>query len=158
MSSYELVYQKLRENILNGHYKHGDELRETAVGKEIGYHIPSRTPFVGSNFNVTRAGIHADGLLKNEEIYNIFNTQKFLNRPAMVAVSNTSGLAGIAHWINTYFHLPEEKKLDKNCELVHEVKKWVDAEYESGRVTVLTDEELLKVIDDASKKLGILLV
>ena len=60
--------------------------------KEIGYHIPSRTPFVGSNFNVTRAGIHADGLLKNEEIYNIFNTQKFLNRPAMVAVSNTSGL------------------------------------------------------------------
>ena len=75
-----------------------------------------------------------------------------------VAVSNTSGAAGIAHWINTYFHLPEEKKLDKNCELVHEVKKWVDAEYESGRVTVLTDEELLKVIDDASKKLGILLV
>ena len=41
MSSYELVYQKLRENILNGHYKHGDELRETAVGKEIGV---SRTP------------------------------------------------------------------------------------------------------------------
>ena len=25
-------------------------------------------PFVGKNFNVTRAGIHADGLLKNEEI------------------------------------------------------------------------------------------
>ena len=126
--------------------------------KEIGYHIPPRTPFVGKNFNVTRAGIHADGLLKNEEIYNIFDTEKFLNRPVLCAVSNTSGLAGIAHWINTYFHLPEEKKLDKNCELVHEVKKWVDAEYESGRVTVLTDEELLKVIDDASKKLGILLV
>ena len=29
------------------------------------------TPFVGRNFNVTRAGIHADGLLKDEEIYNI---------------------------------------------------------------------------------------
>ena len=37
--------------------------------KEIGYRVPSRTPFVGKNFNVTRAGIHADGLLKNEEIY-----------------------------------------------------------------------------------------
>lgn len=48
--------------------------------KEIGYHIPERTPFVGKNFNVTRAGIHADGLLKNEEIYNIFDTEKFLNR------------------------------------------------------------------------------
>ena len=67
--------------------------------KEIGYHIPPRTPFVGKNFNVTRAGIHADGLLKNEEIYNIFDTEKFLNRPVLCAVSNTSGLAGIAHWI-----------------------------------------------------------
>lgn len=27
--------------------------------KEIGYEIPARTPFVGSAFNVTRAGIHA---------------------------------------------------------------------------------------------------
>ena len=32
--------------------------------KELGEHIPERTPFVGKNFNVTRAGIHADGLLK----------------------------------------------------------------------------------------------
>ena len=48
--------------------------------KEIGYHIPPMTPFVGRNFNVTRAGIHADGLLKDEEIYNIFNTRKILNR------------------------------------------------------------------------------
>ena len=55
------------------------------------------------------------------------------------------GLAGIAHWINTYFGLPEEKKVDKGCSLVHEVKRWVDEEYEGGRVTVLTDEELLKV-------------
>ncbi len=126
--------------------------------KEIGYRVPSRTPFVGRNFNVTRAGIHADGLLKNEEIYNIFDTEKFLNRAPLVAVSNTSGLAGIAHWINTYFRLPEEKQVDKGCELTAMVKAWVDEEYEGGRVTVLTDEELLKVIDDACGKLGIALV
>lgn len=126
--------------------------------KEIGYQLPSRTPFVGKNFNVTRAGIHADGLLKNEEIYNIFDTDKFLKRPPLVAVSNTSGLAGIAHWINTYFHLPEEKQVDKNSELVIMVKAWVDKEYEEGRVTVLTDNELLVVIDDACKQLGVSLV
>ena len=51
--------------------------------KELGYKHPAQTPFVGSNFNVTRAGIHADGLLKNEEIYNIFDTGKFLNRPPL---------------------------------------------------------------------------
>lgn len=123
--------------------------------KEIGYEIPERTPFVGKNFNVTRAGIHADGLLKNEEIYNIFDTDKFLNRPVLVAVSNTSGLAGIAHWINTYFHLQGDKKLDKHSTLVHEVKKWVDGEYEAGRVTVITETELLQVIDQAANKLGI---
>lgn len=123
--------------------------------KEIGYKIPSRTPFVGRNFNVTRAGIHADGLLKNEEIYNIFDTEKFLNRPVLVAVSNTSGLAGIAHWINTYYKLTEEKQVKKNSELVAMVKAWVDHEYEGGRVTVLTDDELIQVIQESCDRLGL---
>ena len=126
--------------------------------KEIGYHIPPMTPFVGKNFNVTRAGIHADGLLKNEEIYNIFDTDKFLNKPPLVSVSNTSGLAGIAHWINTYFKLPADKHVDKASELVAMVKAKVDAEYEEGRVTVFTDEELLKIIDEACNLLGVKLI
>ncbi len=125
--------------------------------KEIGFHIPAQTPFVGKNFNVTRAGIHADGLLKNEEIYNVFDTNKFLNRPALVAVSNTSGLAGIAHWINTYYRLDGQRAVDKNTPLVVKVKEWVDAEYESGRVTALTDEELIQVITDVCKELQIVL-
>lgn len=114
--------------------------------KEIGYRVPSRTPFVGRNFNVTRAGIHADGLLKNEEIYNIFDTEKFLNRPVLVAVSNTSGLAGIAHWINSYFKLPDDKKVDKTNPVVERVKEWVDAQYDEGRVTTITDNELIEQI------------
>lgn len=122
--------------------------------KEIGYKVPSRTPFVGKNFNVTRAGIHADGLLKNEEIYNIFDTEKFLNRPVLVAVSNTSGLAGIAHWINTYFKLKEDRAVDKYHPVVARVKEWVDEEYESGRVTVITDDELIEVIHNSEKELG----
>ena len=89
--------------------------------KEIGYQIPPRTPFVGKNFNVTRAGIHADGLLKNEEIYNIFDTEKFLNRPVLCAISNTSGLAGIAHWLNTYYKLKGDKQVQKNSELVADI-------------------------------------
>ncbi|NLM13554.1 MAG: 2-isopropylmalate synthase [Epulopiscium sp.] len=113
--------------------------------KEIGYKIPPMTPFVGKNFNVTRAGIHADGLLKNEEIYNIFDTEKLLNRPCRVAISNTSGLAGIAHWINAYFGLRGDKALNKRDEIVIKVKEWVDAQYDEGRVTVITDEELEEI-------------
>ena len=125
--------------------------------KEIGYKVPSRTPFVGQNFNVTRAGIHADGLLKNEEIYNIFDTEKILNRPVLVAVSNTSGLAGIAHWINTYYKLKGEKQVEKSSKLVTEVKSWVDAQYEDGRVTVITDSELIDIISKTCEELDIIL-
>ena len=124
---------------------------------EIGYHIPPSTPFVGKNFNVTRAGIHADGMMKNEEIYNIFDTEKFLGRPALVAVSNTSGAAGIAYWINAWHKLPEERRVDKSSPLVTKMKEWVDKEYEDGRVTVLTDEELVAKIDSVCKELQITL-
>ena len=97
------------------------------------------TPFVGKNFNVTRAGIHADGLLKNEEIYNIFNTDKLLNRPVKIAISNTSGTSGIA--------------VHKNDELVEIVYNWVNEQYNEGRVTVITDEELEQITLDTLKKL-----
>jgi len=116
--------------------------------KEIGYSIPSRTPFVGKHFNVTQAGIHADGLLKDEEIYNIFDTNKFLKRPVGVAVNSHSGLAGIAHWINAYFGLSGVKKLDKKDERVSKLKKWIDDQYKDGRVTAIGDEELLEAIGE----------
>ena len=109
---------------------------------EIGEHIPERTPFVGKNFNVTRAGIHADGLLKNEEIYNIFDTEKILNRPVRVSISNTSGLAGIAHWINSNPKYAKLKGIEKNDPLCLSIKAWVDTQDEDGRTTVISDEEL----------------
>lgn len=114
--------------------------------KEINYLVPPKTPFVGRAFNSTRAGIHADGMLKNEEIYNIFDTAKILNRPARVAVDKTSGLAGIAFWINDYFKLPEEYRVDKADPLVLKMKELIDAEYESGRSSSFGDDELVNLI------------
>lgn len=113
---------------------------------EIGYEIPPRTPFVGRNFNVTRAGIHADGLLKDEEIYNIFDTAKLLGRPALVAVDSHSGLAGIAHWVNSFFRLEGDNTIDKREPFVVAMKMRVDAQYESGRTTVMGDEELENIL------------
>ena len=118
--------------------------------REIGYAIPPMTPFVGRKFNETRAGIHADGLLKDEEIYNIFNTEKLLNRPAKVAVSKTSGLAGIAYWVNQNYCLRGERMLDKHSPLVEQLKDWVDREYESGRTAVMSTEELEEKIFELS--------
>ncbi len=114
--------------------------------KELGYTPPSNMPYVGRNFNVTRAGIHADGLLKDDEIYNIFDTKALLNRPPLVAVTNVSGLAGIAHWINSYLDLSDEDKVDKKSDFVAKIKDWVDAEYDGGRVSLISDHELLELV------------
>jgi isopropylmalate/homocitrate/citramalate synthase len=113
---------------------------------ELGYQISARTPFVGSDFNFTRSGIHADGLLKDEEIYNIFNTRKLLNRPVKVAVGEYSGLAGVAHWINSYFELEGDRKIDKGSEIVAKLKEWIDAQIEEGRQTAFGDRELDRML------------
>ena len=109
---------------------------------EMGFEIPERTPFVGKNFNVTKAGIHADGMLKDQEIYNIFDTEKILNRPARVVVDGFSGIAGIAFWINSFYSVPEEMRLDKHDPLIAKMKERVDAQYADGRTTVISDGEL----------------
>ena len=116
--------------------------------KDIGYDIPVMTPFVGRNFNSTRAGIHADGLLKDAEIYTIFDTEKLLNRPAMVEISKTSGLAGIAYWINQTYRLKGDAELKKTDPLVVALKAWVDEEYEAGRVTMISDGEMEAKIEE----------
>ena len=117
---------------------------------EMGYKIPPMTPFVGKSFNVTRAGIHADGLLKDEEIYNIFDTKKILGRAATVVIGKASGLAGIAYWINENYRLSPSEAVDKRDPLVVSLKEWIDKEYEDGRQTSLSVGELEEKIEELS--------
>ena len=119
--------------------------------REIKYQIPSRTPFVGDAFNKTRAGIHADGILKDEEIYNIFDTERILNRPVSVAIDSHSGLAGIAFWMNKYFKLEGERRINKRDPMVLKLKEYIDQEYAKGRVTSFSDEELEYLITFSMK-------
>jgi len=110
--------------------------------KEIGYHIPGNTPFVGSKFNVTKAGIHADGIMKDEEIYNIFDTRKILKREIDVEITDKSGMAGIAFWINSRLHLQAGAKVGKDHPAVKATKIWIDAEYQAGRTTSIAESEM----------------
>ena len=118
--------------------------------RDMGYHIPPMTPFVGRNFNVTRAGIHADGLMKDQEIYNIFDTEKLLNRKPAVILSKTSGLAGIAYWINQNYCLNAAEAVDKHDPLVVQLKDWIDQEYADGRQTMLSTYEIEEKIETLS--------
>ncbi|MEI6438467.1 MAG: histone-lysine N-methyltransferase [Candidatus Omnitrophota bacterium] len=112
---------------------------------EMGVVIPPNYPFVGAAFNTTQAGIHADGVLKNEEIYNIFDTARILRRPIRVTVNDKSGLAGVAYWANTYLELPEERKIDKQHPGIVAIARWVEEQYRNMRVTGISDEEILKL-------------
>ncbi|MBN2590455.1 MAG: hypothetical protein JXA96_11385 [Sedimentisphaerales bacterium] len=106
--------------------------------KDLGFEIPANYPLVGADFNVTRAGIHADGLLKNEEIYNCFDTQKLLKRPVDVAITDKSGAAGIKHWIESRFVI----EIAKHDPRVEKIKNKIDTEYEADRVSAISDQEM----------------
>jgi len=120
------------------------ELAEYA-SKELAFDIPANYPLVGRDFNVTRAGIHADGLLKNEEIYNAFDTQKLLNRPVEVAITDKTGAAGIKHWIESRFEI----EITKHDPRVVKIKDRIAAEYVTDRVSAISDDEMFKWVDEA---------
>ena len=116
--------------------------------RSIGETVDQRLPFVGSNFNVTRAGIHADGMIKDEEIYNPFDTLGLLNRAPGVAITDKSGAAGLLMWMQT--HRPAESLgLDKRDPRLLRVLAMVMAEYDEGRVIAIPDEEVHAMIDQA---------
>jgi len=114
--------------------------------KELEVKIPHNYPFVGSEFNVTRAGVHADGLIKCEEIYNIFDTNKILKRPVVTMITDKSGNAGIAFWINQRFGLKGESAVDKRHPGISKINKWIAEQYDSGRVTTISPEEMEKKV------------
>ena len=107
--------------------------------KELGFAIAPNYPLVGQDFNVTRAGIHADGLLKNEEIYNCFDTLALLKRPVGVALTDKSGAAGIKHWIESRFEI----EIAKHDPKVIRIKDRIDAEYAADRISAISDDEMM---------------
>lgn len=133
---------------------HHDGIDPTAISElaeycedKLGFKIPANAPFVGSDFNTTRAGIHADGLSKCEEIYNIFDTNRWLNRPCKVGITSTSGLAGIAFWIHSNIPLAGQTVRKDHPALVS-IKSWIDKQYEAGRVTAISDDEMLALLKE----------
>lgn len=112
---------------------------------DLNYKIPPKTPFVGDEFNITKAGIHADGLLKDEEIYNSFDTGKILGKPPLVAINNYSGIASIAYFINSHFNKQGKDKLTKYDKRLIPIKEWIDKEYKKGRTSNITIKEMVNL-------------
>ena len=111
---------------------------------EVKMSLPERYPFVGADFNMTCAGIHADGVSKDERIYNIFNTSKILDRPFRVAITDKSGVDGIALWVNEYLARLGKEPIRKAK--LGRVARWVRNQYDKhGRITAISEKELIEV-------------
>jgi isopropylmalate/homocitrate/citramalate synthase len=108
-----------------------------------GVPVPASYPLLGSEFNVTRAGIHADGLLKDEEIYNVFDTERLLGRPVGVAVNDKSGAAGVAFWVNQRLGRKGGDRLDKHHPAIQAIHDAIMAQYDAGRASSMTQDEML---------------
>jgi isopropylmalate/homocitrate/citramalate synthase len=121
---------------------------------EVGYHIPENQPFVGAHFNTTLAGIHADGLSKDQRIYTIFDTKALLGVPPGIRISDKSSLAGVAYWINTTLELEGDEAVTKLDPAVEGIYKNIAKQYESGRVAVMSDVELLNMLIDHKPELA----
>ena len=113
--------------------------------QSIGVPIPDNYPFVGKAFNTTRAGIHAGGLRQDERIYNIFDTEKILDRPISIIITDKSGLAGVVHWLNKRLGLSGPSALDKQHPGVVKIYRWVMHQYEEGRTTSISSQEMERI-------------
>lgn len=114
--------------------------------KELDYRIPDNYPFVGRDFNATSAGVHVDGLSKNEEIYNIFDTTTLLGRPVPIIITDKSGRAGVSYWINHTLRLTEDRKVTKKHPAVGEVYDKIMQAYEGGRSTSFSNKEMTVLV------------
>jgi len=114
--------------------------------KEIGYEIPPQQPFVGSRFNTTLAGIHADALSKDKRIYTIFDTETILGLPPDIRITDKCGRAGIAYWINLHLELPDQQKVSKDHPGVLGMLAKITEEYKSGRVAIMSDQEMVDLV------------
>lgn len=110
---------------------------------ELNYAIPPNYPFVGRDFNATSAGVHADGLAKNEEIYNIFDTARLLGRPVPIIITDKTGRAGVAYWINNSLNLAKERQVSKKHPAVGQIYDAIMQIYnDTGRTTSLSHAEM----------------
>ena len=78
--------------------------------------------------------------MKNEEIYNPFDTVRLLNRPVRIGLTDKSGIAGVMAWMQDRYELPPVG--ERRCPHLRRSATGLRSEYEDGRVTAVSDEEM----------------
>jgi hypothetical protein len=62
-----------------------------------------------------------------------------------IAITQSSGNAGIAYWLNSFLDLDDSECIPENHPAVSKIKAWIDEQYANDRAQPITDEEILNL-------------
>lgn len=110
----------------------------TDLYARLGEPVPARYPLFGSRAHETRAGIHADGLAKFWRMYAPFDVPKLLGRSFQVALTQNSGVAGLAFVIRQHLGV----SVPKDDEGLRTLWAALAAQFDAGRVTAVEWQEI----------------
>ncbi|MEK7766725.1 MAG: 2-isopropylmalate synthase, partial [bacterium] len=63
-------------------------------------------------------------------------------RPVDVGITDKSGAAGIAYWIDSRLGLEGARKIGKGDPAIARIREWVDRQYAAGRSHGISEEEM----------------
>lgn len=109
-----------------------------ALYQEMGETLPAKYPVFGRDAYVTRAGIHADGINKFWWMYAPFNAPLLVGRNLEVSLTKDSGVAGLLFVIKQHLGI----ELPKEDPGVQNVRKWLDEQFDNGRMIPVEWPEL----------------
>ncbi len=101
-------------------------------------------PIIGKNAFRTKAGIHADGLLKNPEVYLPFDPMEVVGLPYSVAIAPYSGRSAIVIWIKNHLGYDGISKDDPRVISIY--NEIIELFHRTNRTEPLTDEEMMKIV------------
>ncbi|VVB98162.1 (R)-citramalate synthase CimA [uncultured archaeon] len=134
-------------------FRHGRDLYLKFL--EWGIPLPFNLPLFSDKSTATNAGIHADGVNKDRDIYSMCDTENIFGVSPMVLVSNLSGEAGLINWMHRYLrHMGEPDSVlraDKSNPHFRERIKAANTELKSyyaasNRNTPLQDNEVAALL------------
>jgi len=85
---------------------------------------------------LTRHGLYSTGKLVTE-------ANRFRDDLTEITVTQSSGAAGIAYWLNTFLDLSDSERIPADHAAVGRIKTWIDEQYANDRTIPIADEEIL---------------
>jgi hypothetical protein len=118
------------------------DLGELRYGKEFQhqFHYIFR-PRVATRivkYLLTCRGLYSIGKIATE-------ASKFKDDMTNIAITQSSGNAGIAYWLNSFLDLDDSECIPENHPAVDKIKAWIDEQYANDRAQPITDEEILNL-------------